>query len=104
MRLLIVTALKEFKKEVSNILKKADIPIFSYSETTGVKNNYSPELMNDWFTSDSNHEFSSIFFFSFTDLVKAENVLKQIEEFNTLDRVEYPVKGFILPIEKAVGQ
>lgn len=102
MKLLIVTSLKEFKKDVSNILTKAQIPIFSFSDIIGVNANYIPELSNDWFTSDNNHEFRSVFFFSFTDSEKAENVLEQIAAFNTLDRVEYPVKGFILPVERNI--
>jgi hypothetical protein len=102
MKLLIVTSLKEFKKDVSNILGKAQIPIFSFSDIIGVKANYIPELSDDWFTSDSDREFRSVFFFSFTDNEKAENALEQIAVFNTLDRVEYPVRGFILPVEKAV--
>jgi hypothetical protein len=62
MKLLIVTSLKEFKKDVSNILKKAQIPVFSFSEITGVKGSYVPELSDDWFTSDSDREFRSVFF------------------------------------------
>ncbi len=102
MKLLIVTTLREFKKDVADILGKAQIPIFSFSDITGVKANYLPELSDDWFTSDIDREFRSVFFFSFTDDEKAENVLEQIAVFNTLDRVEYPVRGFILPVEKAV--
>jgi hypothetical protein len=102
MKLLIVTSLKEFKKDVSNILKKAQIPVFSFSEITGVKGSYVPELSDDWFTSDSDREFRSVFFFSFTDSETAEKALEQIVEFNTLDRVEYPVRGFILPVEKMI--
>lgn len=102
MKLLVVTSLKEFKKDVSNMLKKAQIPIFSFSDIIGVKANYIPELSDDWFTSDSDREFHSVFFFSFTESEKAENALKQIAVFNTLDRVEYPVRGFILPVEKSV--
>lgn len=102
MKLLIVTTLREFKKDVADILGKAQIPIFSFSDITGVKANYSPDLSDDWFTSDIDREFRSVFFFSFTDDEKAENVLEQIAVFNTLDRVEYPVRGFILPVEKAV--
>jgi hypothetical protein len=102
MKLLIITSLKEFKKDVSNMLEKAQIPIFSFSDIIGVKASYIPELSDDWFTSDNDREFRSVFFFSFTDNEKAENVLKQITVFNTLDRVEYPVRGFILPVEKAV--
>jgi hypothetical protein len=102
MKLLIVTSLMEFKEDVSNILKKAQISVFSFSETTGVNSGYVPELSDDWFSSDSDREFSSVFFFSFTDREKAENALEKIVEFNTSDRVEYPVRGFILPVEKSV--
>jgi hypothetical protein len=102
MKLLIVTSLKEFRNDIQNILKQAQIPVFSYSEITGVKSSYAPELSNNWFTSDSNHEFRSVFFFSFTDSEKAEQVLDKLIEFNTQDRVEYPVRGFILPVEKSV--
>lgn len=102
MKLLIVTSLKEFKKDVSDMLEKAQIPVFSFSEIIGVKTSYTPELSDDWFTSDKDREFRSVFFFSFTDDAKADDVLGQIAVFNTLDRVEYPVRGFILPVEKAI--
>ncbi|HZL09153.1 MAG TPA: hypothetical protein VFC65_04085 [Prolixibacteraceae bacterium] len=102
MKLLIVTSLMEFKEDVSNILKKAQIPVFIFSETTGVNCGYMAELTDNWFTSDSDREFCSVSFLSFTDREKAENALEQIVEFNTSDRVEYPVRGFIIPVDKSV--
>jgi hypothetical protein len=102
MKLLIVTTLREFKNDVSAILKKAGIQTFSFSETIGIKTSHVPNIYDDWFTSDSNHEYRSVFFFSFTDEEKAQSVFKELETFNTLERVDYPVHGFILPVEKAM--
>jgi len=102
MKLLIVTSLKELKDDVSAILKKTGISTFSFSETIGVKTGNMPDVSDSWFSSDNNHEFRSVFFFSFTDEEKIKHVFTELEAFNTLDRVNYPVHGFILPVEKAM--
>jgi hypothetical protein len=40
MKLLFVTSLKEYQKTVADILNKAEIPVFSVTETIGFKDHH----------------------------------------------------------------
>ena len=81
MKLVIVTTVSAFQKDVLKLFKQADIEAFSSSEIDGYKT--APSLMatQTWFPSEKGgHE--SLMFFSFTKASKIESLFKLIESFN----------------------
>lgn len=100
MKLLVVTSLKDDQKKVSRILEEAGITVFSVSETIGFKDHKSSNLLDNWFSSGS-EQFDSIFLFSFTDALKADAALDRIRKHNTENETPFPVRAFIIPVEKS---
>jgi hypothetical protein len=100
MKLLIVTSLKEYQKAVALIFEKAGVKVFSVSEIKGFKEDHSVNLLDNWFSSGKEH-FDSIFLFSFTTEASAENALDLIKAYNEENKTNFPVRAFIVPVEKS---
>jgi hypothetical protein len=100
MKLLLVTSLKEYQKTVANIMERAGIEVFSVSETVGFKEHDKSVLLNNWFSSGS-EQADAIFLFSFTENSKSEHALKLIHKHNIENNTGFPIRAFILPVEKS---
>lgn len=100
MKLLVVTSLKEYQKKVAHILDQAGIEVFSVSETIGFRDHKASNLLDNWFSSGS-EQFDSIFLFSFTEEVKAENAMGLIKKYNVENNTGFPVRAFIIPVDKS---
>lgn len=73
MKLLIVTVVDEFQKDVLQLFKRANIQSYSGSDIEGFKNGSSSFLMNaSWFPSQKSGADSSMFF-SFTEDEKIDS-------------------------------
>ena len=82
MKLLLITAIKEFEKEVKNILVKSGSKSFTHSEVKGFKNDERSTSSSNWFAS----AYSEIDSLLFTVFVPKENtplIIQKIEEFNS---------------------
>lgn len=99
MKLLVVTAVQECMHDVSQIFNQAKISVFSITDTTGIKTSESINLIDHWFASGK-EKFDSVFIFSFTENENAEKALQLINEFNASRTTDFPIRGFILPVEK----
>lgn len=100
MKLLVVTSLKEYQKKVAHILDQAGIEVFSVSETKGFKDHQASNLLDNWFSSGT-EQFDSIFLFSFTEEPKADYALELIKRYNVENNTGFPVRAFIVPVEKS---
>lgn len=100
MKLLVVTSLKEYQKNVAHILDQAGIEVFSVSETIGFKDHQTSNLLDNWFSSGS-EQFDSIFLFSFTEETKAEHALELIKKYNVENVTGFPIRAFIVPVDKS---
>ena len=100
MKLVIVTSLKDYQKEVATIFEKSGIKVFSVSETKGFKDDHSVNLLDNWFSSGKEH-FDSIFFFSFTGEENADKALSLIKTYNDSNPTNFPIRAFIVPVEKS---
>ena len=99
MKLLIVAAIKEHRQIVADILQKAEIRVFSISETVGYKDDHRLNLVDEWFSS-GDENFDSIFVFSFTHYDNATSALQMIKEYNNKDLIDFPIRAFIVPVEQ----
>ena len=82
MKLLLITAIKEFESEVKNILVKSKATSFTYSTVKGFKNDVQSSVVNNWFAS-SYAETDSLLFTVFVPEENTPLILKKIEEFNS---------------------
>ena len=101
MKLVIVTAVEAFHKDVIKLFEKAGIESFSESEIGGYKN--APTLLatSNWFASEKGGNESNMFF-SFTDEAHIEALFNVIKEFNSNLETNNPIKAIVLPIERYI--
>ncbi len=100
MKLFITACLKDYQDDIYEIFKQAKINVFSASEVIGFKNNQSLDLMEEWFAS-GDEKFDSMFIFSFTTAENAELGMELIKKYNRAHETNFPVRAFIVPVEKA---
>lgn len=101
MKLLIVTCLKEYLTDVARIFKQANIEVFSTNEITGHRDSTPMNLLEDWFASGG-EEVDSMMIFTFTQTANAEKGLELIKEYNKAIEKDFPVRAFIMPVEKTI--
>ncbi|WP_445955545.1 hypothetical protein [Yeosuana sp.] len=100
MKLLIITAIKQFKKDIILQLKKANVSTFSFREVTGFRDGSKDSIESNWFSSEMN-QTESILFFAF---VKKENVdilFELIHDFNNQQKTLSNIHVAVLNIEKS---
>ena len=100
MKLLIATFLKDYQEDVQKIFRQAQIPVFSIADVTGFKNDQAEDLLDDWFAS-GDEKYDSQVLFTFTDGNKAELALELLNLYNSGADTKFPVRGFIVPVEKS---
>lgn len=98
MRLLIITSIKECQEAVAGIFKETGIQVFSVSEIAGFREDSSASLSHSWFGSGGD-SYDSIMLFSFTEKEKTEKVLELIRKYNEKENADFPIRGFIVPVE-----
>ena len=101
MKLLIVTVVEQFQKEILQLFKAANIESFSGSEIDGYKNVASVLMTSSWFPSEKGGTESSLFF-SFTEDEKIDALFDLIEVFNKKLETNNPIKAIVVPIEKYI--
>jgi hypothetical protein len=100
MKLFITTCLKEYQEDVSDIFKQAGISVFSSTEIIGVRENQATNMLQDWFAS-GNEAFDSLMIFSFTADGNASHGMELIDKYNEAHQSGFPVRAFIVPVEKS---
>ena len=101
MKLLIVTVVEEFEKEILRLFKKANIESFSSSDIDGYKNHTSMVRTASWFPSEKGGVESSLFF-SFTEDENIDMLFELIKTFNQNLETNNPIKAVVVPIEKFI--
>lgn len=100
MKLLFVTCLSDFRADVMKIFHEARVKVFSVTETTGVKDEHDPDLLDDWF-GNKDGEYDSLIMFSFTTSETAAAAMDRIRQYNEEKGNQFPIRAFILPVEQA---
>ncbi|HEY9169915.1 MAG TPA: hypothetical protein VIN72_10540 [Lutibacter sp.] len=101
MKLLVITAIQEFSKDIKLMMKKSDIHIYSYKEIRGFRDLSEESFESNWFAGEMD-EGQSIIFFAF---VKEENIdvfFSQAEEFNSKQKTLSKIHVAVLNIEKSI--
>ena len=101
MKLIIVTAVEQFQKNVLQLFKKANIENFSSSDIDGYKNGASILMASNWFSGEKFGNESHLFF-SFTEAENIDTLFHLIEAFNSQLETNNPIKAVVVPIEKFI--
>ncbi|WP_276363045.1 hypothetical protein [Daejeonella sp. H1SJ63] len=100
MKLLVITAIKEFKKDILRMFKEAGVQNFSYREVTGFQDNSEDRVELNWFASDMN-ENESILFYAFVKKESVDSFFNLVEVYNSKQGNESHVHLAVLNIEKS---
>jgi hypothetical protein len=101
MKLVIVTAVEAFHKEVIKLFKNAGIERFSESEIDGYQNGSTLLIASNWFGAE-NQKNESLMFFSFTDEMHIDSLFNLIKAFNSNLETDNPIKAVVVPVEKSI--
>ncbi|MGF1557859.1 MAG: hypothetical protein ACFCUL_02120 [Flavobacteriaceae bacterium] len=100
MKLLIVTVVEQFEKDVLRLFKSANIESFSGSDIDGYKN--TPAMVRAaWFPGQKSGVESGLFF-SFTEEENIDVLFSEIEKFNKNLETNNPIRAVVVPIERAI--
>jgi nitrogen regulatory protein PII len=100
MKLVIITAIKEFEKDIKLQLKKAEVKNFSYSEVIGFRDSTEESIETNWFSSEMNHT-ESIVFYAFVKKENVELLFNLINNFNDKQKTASKIHVAVLNIEKS---
>ncbi len=100
MKLLIITAIKEFEKDVLKILKKGEIKTFTFKEVKGFKDLSEEAMESNWFASEMNIN-ESILFYAFVKKENVETVFELVKTFNDQQESMSHIHLASLNIEKS---
>ena len=81
MKLVIITAIKEFEKEIKLQLKKAHVKTFSFRDVTGYRDSTEDAVESNWFSAEMN-QTESILFYAFVEKAYIDLLFTLIEDFN----------------------
>jgi hypothetical protein len=101
MKLILITSILEFEKEVCQLFKKAEIPVYSSNDIQGHKFYSITNLQDNWFSAKKD-TYNSKLFFSFTSEEKVDDLMKSIQEFNNDKTTTNPIKAAVIDIEKYI--
>lgn len=101
MKLLIITVVDEFKKDIQQLFKESEIKNFSTSNIEGFKTVVPVITGDNWFSNKRNTTDSQMFF-SFTESKKIDALFPLIKQFNSKLKTNNPIKAVVVPIEKFI--
>lgn len=100
MKLLIITAVAEFDKDIKQMLKQADVKTFTYKEVRGHRDHSSEIIESNWFAGEIT-ETESTLFYAFMEKEKVNMVFDLVEEFNKKQETVSKIHVGVLNIEKS---
>ena len=100
MKLVVITAIREFANDIKLQLKKAEVKTYSYKEVIGYRDSTEDAVESNWFSSEMN-QTESIVFFAFVKKGKVEMLFEQINKFNSNQKTMSHIHVAILNIEKS---
>ncbi|HEY1063428.1 MAG TPA: hypothetical protein VGE44_17155 [Daejeonella sp.] len=100
MKLLVITAIREYKKDILKMLRAAGVKNFSYREVTGFQDNSGDEVGLNWFASEMN-ENESILFYAFVNKEIVESFFNLTDVYNSKQGNESRIHIAVLNIEKS---
>lgn len=99
MKLIIITTIQEFAKEVKQILKNAQVKSYTSKVVIGYKNTSEETLERNWFGIEMD-ENESVLFYAFVPKDNVDKVYEAVKEFNAKQETASHIHIAVLNIEK----
>ncbi len=100
MKLLIITAVLDFEKEIKAMLKKANVKTFTYKEVRGFTDLSEEAIESNWFAGNI-HETESILFYAFVKKENIDPLFDLVNDFNANQESQSNIHIAVLNIEKS---
>jgi nitrogen regulatory protein PII len=100
MKLLIITAVIAFEKDIKQMLKQANVKTFTYKEVKGFNDISEEAIESNWFSAELN-ETESILFYAFVKKENVDKLFDLITEFNEKLKTLSKIHVAVLNIEKS---
>ncbi|WP_100611697.1 hypothetical protein [Confluentibacter lentus] len=100
MKLVIITAIKEFEKDIKLLLKKAHVKTFSFRDITGYRDSTEDAVESNWFSSEMN-QTESILFYAFVNAEYVDTLFDLINNFNQQQQSLSHIHLAVVNIEKS---
>jgi nitrogen regulatory protein PII len=100
MKLLLLTAVKEFEKDIKQILKKSGVKSFSYRDVNGFKDSSEEAMEGNWFATNM-QENESVLFYAFVEKGNVDTVFDIVAKFNEKQKTASHIHLAMLNIEKS---
>lgn len=98
MKLLIITAVAAYDKNIKQMLKISEVKTFSYQDVKGFSDPSVEASGSNWFGSDRN-ESQSILYYAFVKNENVDQFFALVEEFNAKQETLSKVHIAVLKIE-----
>ena len=100
MKLVIITAVVEFQKDIKQMLKKAHVKTFTFKEVKGFTDLSEEAIESNWFAGDM-HETESILFYAFVKKENIDPLFDLVNDFNAKQLTKSNIHIAVLNIEKS---
>jgi len=101
MKLLIITAVIAFEKDIKQMLKQANVKTFTYKEVKGFNDISEEAIESNWFSAELN-ETESILFYAFVKKDNVDKLFDLVTEFNEKQETLSKIHVAVLNIEKSI--
>lgn len=99
MKLVLITAIAEFEKDVKNMLKEAKVKSYSYKDVKGFRDASEENIESNWFGSEMN-ETDSVVFYAFILQQNLDTLFDEVTQFNKNQETISKVHLAVLSVEK----
>jgi hypothetical protein len=100
MKLLIITAVAAFEKDIKKMLQKAAVKSFSYRDVKGFTDISEEGFEKNWFGSEIN-ETNSILFYAFVNKENVDPLFDLVSVFNEKQETRSKIHLAVVNIEKS---
>ena len=100
MKLLIITAMAAFEKDIKKMLQQAAVSSFSYRDVKGFKDISKDGIEKNWFGSEVN-ETNSFLFYAFVKNENVDVVFDLVSSFNEKQETLSKIHLAVVNIEKS---
>jgi nitrogen regulatory protein PII len=101
MKLLIITSIKAFEKDIKKILKSANVSSYTYKDVIGYRDASELSIQENWFANEMN-EGEALFFYAFVKKENIDMVFDMVEEFNKNQESMSSVHVAVINIERSI--
>jgi hypothetical protein len=99
MKLVLITAIAEFEKDVKKILKAAQVKSYSYKDVKGFRDASEEGVETNWFGTELN-ETESIVFYAFIVQQNLDALFEEVSIFNAQQKTVSKVHLAVFSVEK----